>query len=136
MAKSQSADIFLSYSFKDRPWVSEFVSALKDAGIKAWDASEITPGERWKDKIQKALRDSSTLIILLSRNSIESRWTFFEIGAAVAGKKRIIPVLTEDIDMKNLPPLLTQFQVLKESSPKEAGRRVAEAIEIGEKGES
>ena len=29
-------DVFLSYSFKDKQWVSEFVIALKKAGVKAW----------------------------------------------------------------------------------------------------
>ena len=84
--------------YKDKPWVSEFASALRDAGVKAWfDVSELAPGERWKDRIQEALSDSSTLIIILSPNSVDSPWTFFELGAAVADRKRIIPVVTGDV---------------------------------------
>ncbi len=130
MAEKQRYDVFLSYSFKDKPWVSEFASALRDAGVKTWfDVSELAPGERWQDKIQEALRDSSTLIIILSPNSVESPWTFFELGAALADKKRIIPVVAEDVDLMRIASLLRQFQFLKESSPREAGRRVAEILE-------
>ena len=130
MAEKQRYDVFLSYSFKDKPWVSEFASALRDAGVKTWfDVSELAPGERWQDKVQEALRDSSTLIIILSPNSVESPWTFFELGAALADKKRIIPVVTEDVDLMRIASLLRQFQFLKESSPREAGRRVAEILE-------
>ena len=123
-------DVFLSYSSKDKPWVSEFVSALRTGGVQAWfDVADIAPGERWQEKIQEALRESGTLVIVLSPNSIESPWTFFELGAAVADKKKIIPVLLEDVDLARIPVALRQFQVLRENSPKEAGKRVAEALE-------
>ena len=130
MVKKYSYDIFLSYSSKDKPWVSEFASVLRDAGVKTWfDFSELLPGERWQEKIQDALRNSKILVIILSANSVGSPWTFFELGAAVADRKGIIPVLTGDVDLKHIAPLLLQFQFLKETSPKEAGKRVAETIE-------
>lgn len=42
---------------------------------------------------------------------------------------RIIPVLTQDIGIERIPSPLRQFQFLKEDSPEEAGRRVAEVME-------
>lgn len=130
MAEKRDYDIFLSYSSKDKAWVSEFTDALKEAGVKAWfDVSDLTPGERWQDRIQEALRDSRTLVVILSPNNVESPWTFFELGAAVADKKRIIPIIAEDVDPRQLPLLFKQFQFLKESSPREAGKRVAEVLE-------
>lgn len=130
MTEKRDYDIFLSYSSKDKPWVSEFVATLKGAGVKAWfDASDLAPGERWQEKIQEALRDSEILVVVLSQNSVESPWTFFELGAAVADRKRIIPIATEDFDLSKLPLLLKQYQLLKESSPQAAGRRVAEVLD-------
>jgi hypothetical protein len=123
-------DVFLSYSSKDKPWVSEFASALRAGGVKAWfDVADLAPGERWQEKIQEALRESSTLIVILSPNSIDSPWTFFELGAAVADNKRIIPVLLEDVDLARVPIALRQFQALRERSPIEAGKKVAEVLE-------
>ena len=129
MTEPKQYDVFLSYSSKDRAWVAQFVDGLKAAGLTAWfDAAELLPGERWQQQIQKALRESRTLVVVLSPNSVGSPWTFFELGAAVADHKRIIPVLTQEMDIRNIPTLLTQFQFLKEPSPKEAGKLVAQTV--------
>jgi hypothetical protein len=130
MPKNTEHDIFLSYSFKDRPWVTEFVSALNEAGIRTWfDVQDIAPGERLGDKVQQALRESRTIVVILSKNSLNNPNIFFELGAAIADHKRIIPVLVEEIDLRQLPLLLTNFQFLKEPSPIEAGKRIAQVIE-------
>lgn len=68
------------------------------------------------------------MVVILSRNSLQSPWTFFELGAAVADHKRIIPIVTEDIDLASVPVPLAQFQLLKESSPVEAAKRVAAVL--------
>lgn len=130
MAEKQNYDVFLSYSNEDRPWATEFASALKDAGVKTWfDAHELKPGERWQEKIEEALRDSRIFVLILSPEGLQSPWTYFELGAALADQKRIIPVAAEDIDLKQVPPLLRQFQFVKEPSAREAGRQVAEVLE-------
>nr|VFK08271.1 MAG: TIR domain-containing protein [Candidatus Kentron sp. LPFa]VFK24111.1 MAG: TIR domain-containing protein [Candidatus Kentron sp. LPFa] len=122
-------DVFLSYSHKDRPWVTEFVSALETSGVKTWSDADIAPGERWQEKMQEALRESSTLIMVLSPNNTQSHWMFFELGAAIGGEKRIIPILLNELDIGRIPVALRQFQALRESSPQEAGKRVAEVLD-------
>ena len=114
MTEKYRHDIFISSSSKvDRRWVEEFISALEDAGItNFFDIRDIKPGELWKDKIEKALRDSRTLVLILSVTGEVSPWVFFELGAALADNKRIIPVVPEDVDWKDIPPILAQFQFL------------------------
>jgi hypothetical protein len=130
MVKQADYDVFLSYSHKDRPWVAEFASALREEGVTNWfDVSEIQAGERWAEHIQDALRASGTLVLVLSRNNVASPSTYFELGAAIAGHKRIIPVATEDVPLDQVPSVVAQYQMLKESSPREAGRRVAEVLQ-------
>jgi hypothetical protein len=130
MAEKHDFDVFISYASKDKPWASEFGSALRGAGVRIWLAdSELLPGEPWQEKIAEALRASRTLVLVLSPHSAESPWTFFELGAAVADHKRIIPVAREEIDWAHLPSPLRHLQILRESSPQEAGRRVAEVLE-------
>lgn len=122
-------DVFLSYSHNDSAWVKEFVTTLKSAGITTWfDADDIKPGDNWQSAIQQALRESNTLVLVLSKNNVNSPWTFFELGAAVADKKRIIPVLAGDLDISQIPLLVRNFQMLHTQSPSEAGKKVAEAI--------
>lgn len=130
-----SYDVFLSYSSQDRDWVEKFSASLRDSGVTAWvGASDIAPGERWQDRIQEALRESRTLVVILSPESMRSPLTFFELGAALADQKRIIPIMTEDGQLEQMPPFLRSFQVLRENSPVAAGKRVAQVIESGSAG--
>ncbi|MGH7719962.1 MAG: toll/interleukin-1 receptor domain-containing protein [Gemmatimonadaceae bacterium] len=129
MSNEHTYRVFISYSPQDQDWGREFVSALREAGVEGWfDASELRPGERWKERIEEALRESQTLVLIVGPSILRSPWTFFELGAAVAGKKRIIPVLTENTRPEDVPALVSQYQFLRESSPREAGRRVADAL--------
>ncbi|MFZ5452342.1 MAG: toll/interleukin-1 receptor domain-containing protein [Thermodesulfobacteriota bacterium] len=131
MIEKRKYDVFISSSSKiDKGWVKEFASALKDAGItNFFDVRDIKPGARWQDEIENALRDSRTLVLILSGTGDISPWIFFELGVALADQKKIIPVASEEIDWKSIDPILAKFQFLKESSGREAGRKVAKIIE-------
>lgn len=121
--------VFISHSSSDREWTSKFASSLKGLGISAWsDVSSLSPGERWQDRIQQALRESKVFVVIVSSPQVDA-WTSFELGAALADNKVIIPVLTGDISLEQLSPLLRQFQFLNEESPDEAGKAVASVIE-------
>src|SRR6266508_5061177 len=102
--KHRPYDVFLSYSSASQPWVRQFTDALTASGITTWfDAHDILPGERWRDQIAKALRQSRVLIMVLTPESVQRPCTFFELGAALADKKRIVPVLSEDVDPSDIP---------------------------------
>jgi len=122
-------DVFLSYSMKDRDWVGSFVDALRADGIRTcFGMEDFEPGSRWDDELQDALRTSRALVVILSPNNTDNLWTCFEVGAAVAGQKRIISVLTGNLDAHLIPPLLRRYPFFRESSAVAAGRRVAEMV--------
>lgn len=123
--------IFLSYAHQDEPWVAEFAKTLRLAGIYDYwfDHEAISSGNRWTDKIQDALRQSDTFIVFLSPNSLENPNVFFEVGAAFANDKRIIPVLIGDVDQRRIPLSLASRQFIRADSPKEAGKQAARIIE-------
>jgi hypothetical protein len=129
VSKHRVYDVFLSYSSASQPWVRKFSDALTASGITTWfDAHDILPGERWRDQIERALRQSRVLIMVLTPKSVQRPWTFFELGAALADGKRIVPVLSEDVDPADIPALVSQFQFVRERTPEAAAKRVAEAI--------
>jgi hypothetical protein len=122
-------DVFLSYSSSDESWVRRFAEALSASGVSAWfDAHAIRAGDRWQDEVEKALRQSRVLIMVLTPESVQRPWTFFELGAALADHKRIVPVLSEGVDVADIPALVRQFQFVREKSPEAAAKRVAEAV--------
>lgn len=118
--------IFVSYSSQDTPWVREFVHTLKELGVDAWFAEEqIALGDSIYDKIEHALRESNAIILVLSKHSVRSRWTYFEIGAALSSDKKIIPIIVDDVEYAQLPSLVTRYQSLRAQSPQEASKEVA-----------
>ena len=127
--------IFLSYARQDEAWVADFVKALNEAGIQNyWFNQEAIASQNANSmsdlwiEVQNALRDSDTLIVFLSPNSIENSNVLFELGAAFGSKKRIIPVLIGDVDQHRIPLSLTNRTWLRADSPLEAGKRAAEII--------
>ena len=121
--------IFLSYSYNDRAWAKQFAIALEAEGIDVWFDRDIALGEDIREQIQSALRASNTLIVLLSSNSVKSSWIFFELGAAVAGNKRIIPIVIDDIGNEQLPLPVMKYRYLRESSPVSAAKVVVKAVQ-------
>lgn len=129
MPRSQPYDVFLSYTMHDRAWVAAFADSLRAAGVNTWfDVSALGAGDRWENQIQDALRESRFVVVILSSHSISSSWMFFELGAAVGDRKRVIPVVMEDVELGRIPELLRQFPFVKERSPTEAGKQVAATI--------
>jgi hypothetical protein len=130
MADSRNVDVFISYAHGDEAWASKFVDELEAQGVHAWfDKTEIAPGDRVREKMEQALREASIIVAVFGPNYIASPSSAFELGAALGGNKRIIPILTQEVGHPSrLPSLLRDRQPLMEASPQAAGRLVAEVV--------
>lgn len=121
--------VFISHGSDDANWARELAVALRNAGVPAWlDTLDIRPGDRWLDQTEDALRNARTLLVLLTPSSVHSPQLFFEFGAALADQKTIIPVLSNDMRIEDLPPALRQFRWVKASSAHEAAAEIAQAL--------
>ena len=127
--KPEGHPVFISYARGDMESARELVRSLDAAGVKSWlDVAEIQPGERWASRIQEELREARVMVVMLTPDSLKSQWTFFEVGAAVADGKTIIPVLSKDVEPKDVPPILRNFQWIQGSTPGETGALIAKAV--------
>ncbi len=127
--KPEDHPVFISYARGDMESARELVRSLDAAGVKSWlDVAEIQPGERWASRIQEELREARVMVVMLTPDSLKSQWTFFEVGAAVADGKTIIPVLSKDVEPKDVPPILRNFQWIQGSTPGETGALIAKAV--------
>jgi len=130
----QTATVFISYSGQDDSFASQLISNLRERGISTWANAGFKPGETWVDQSQKALKESEIFVVSIRAHSEDSPWKFFELGAAVAAKKRIIPIaLGDSTQPPALPAILSKYPVLINPSPLEAGQRVAEAVKKASK---
>jgi hypothetical protein len=102
--------VFVSHSSKDKPFVRRLVDELKRRDLAVWfDERELGVGDSIVDGIQTGLKESDYLMIVLSRNSVASKWVRNELNYALMEEKSrqgiaILPVLIEDCE---IPPLLT-----------------------------
>lgn len=97
-----SHDVFISYSHKDKPWVSSvLVKALRDHGLRVLvDEDDFEAGKASIENMTNAILQSRRTIAVLTPNWVGSEWTRFE-GLVTAQEDptgtrgRLLPILRE-----------------------------------------
>jgi hypothetical protein len=135
MASIRKYQVFISRSSKDSPWAKRLAKGLAERGVQVWlDESSPEPGSSSRRDIEKALRDSDTIVALIDEENVKSPYLFFELGIAVAMGKKIVPVVLGNVDLSGLPFDVKQVQDMKKTPPEKiADQLTAEAREQGEK---
>jgi hypothetical protein len=92
--------IFISYSRVDRHAAEKIKSRLTVAGETVWiDRDEITGGELWRAQIVEAIENCDTFILVISQNSVKSKYVLQELNIADSERKRIVPVEIEPVEI-------------------------------------
>lgn len=90
--------IFISYSPDDKEQKDEITSILENNGYIVWDEEKEThPGTDRPQEIEKPIRNSKAVLVLLTRKSLTSRWVNEEIAYALSLQKNIYPLLLDDV---------------------------------------
>ncbi len=79
---------FASYSSKDRMRVLDRVDAIKiAAGLDVFqDCLDLNPGEQWKPRLDKEIRQRDLFLLFWSKNASESKWVVWELDTAMKEK--------------------------------------------------
>lgn len=121
--------VFISYSHADHSWAREFAKSMVDHGIDVWfDQFTVRAGDSLSDALEDGLRKSDALVLLITPESLGRPNLFFELGAAFGLNKKIIPIISEDIDTTALPIPLKRIKFLRRKSPAETARELAAEI--------
>ena len=92
------ADIFISYSSKDRAQAEQLIELLASAGLSVWiDKSGIDVATHWSGEIVDAINDCKAFVVLLSPNSIASVNVIKEVSLASEKRKKILPLDLEPV---------------------------------------
>ena len=122
--------VFISHSAKDADWARSFAHALKQRGVTVWfDEFDVQPGESWSDAIEAGLRSSDVLVPLLDGGSSSTRNFFFELGAAIAMGKRVVPILARGVDPSVLPPKVRLRRYLIRDTPERTAEDLSDTLE-------
>ncbi|WP_294823283.1 S1 RNA-binding domain-containing protein [uncultured Eubacterium sp.] len=90
--------VFISYSTKEQSSADAMKKLLEKQGIQTWMApGDIPAGSRYAQVINKAVKECSCFILMLSENSQNSVWVAKEVERAINYRKPIIPVQLEDL---------------------------------------
>lgn len=85
--------IFISHSSKDKRFVRKLKNDLEENYISTWvDEDELEAGDSLLDKLEEGIEDSTHFVIILSPNSVESKWVIHELKDAIKVSKKIIPI--------------------------------------------
>lgn len=108
--------IFLSHSSADKNYLEKLKLYLneKTGGtlqiFLSSDGQSIPFGKNWVHSIEEALDDSKLMFVIISPNSINSKWIYFEAGFAYSKKMKVIPIGINGIDLNQLLPPLNLLQ--------------------------
>jgi WD40 repeat protein len=103
--------VFVSYPREDLAFATDLSAALESAGRKVWiDTRDIPPSAEWRKEVLGAVDAAHAFIFLLSPQALESSVCLDELAHAVAGQKRIIPILRAQVDAVGVPEPLAKRQ--------------------------
>jgi len=105
--------VFVSYSREDLAFADQLVVTLELAGFAPTiDRVGIHGAEKWREKLGTLIRESDTVVFVLSPASASSEVCAWEVEQAVAMGKRIIPVAARPLDGIPPPPELATLNYI------------------------
>lgn len=88
--------VFISHSSADKKFVRTLKTDLNDNGIDTFvDEDSLEYGDSLKERLEKAINDSSHFIIILTNNAVKSEWVKDELKEAIKlfDKKTIAKII-------------------------------------------
>jgi TolB-like protein/tetratricopeptide (TPR) repeat protein len=107
LAPNPSSALFISYASQDKRIADAMCAALERDGVACWIAPRnVRPGDFYADAIVNAINACPALVLVLSKNSVDSAHVLREVERASAKER---PVIAFRIDTTPLPPGLEYF---------------------------
>ncbi|RVU86492.1 toll/interleukin-1 receptor domain-containing protein [Leucothrix sargassi] len=103
-------DLYISYSMRERHWVSKLVKGLESEGYSVWWDHVAVLGDDIRPDSQVALESAKQVIAIWSPLAIDDDWVLQDAKAAqlsgklvsVFHKSAILPSAFSDVDVINL----------------------------------
>jgi formylglycine-generating enzyme required for sulfatase activity len=111
---TSTRQVFISHATQDADFAHRLADGLKQLGVPVWIAPDsIRPGEGWVKAIERGLRESSHMVIVLTPAALESQWVEKETDVAIAlERKGRIQILPLDVEACEVPLLLSSYQMV------------------------
>ena len=95
--------VFISYQWDIKEDVKQLRNILKSNGFEAWlDDDKIHGGDNLNNELADAILNANIFISCITKNYANSEMCNKELTFAFKAKKKIIPILFEDLNMVEL----------------------------------
>lgn len=100
--------VFVSHSSQDKPFVRQLCTDIAHSGHTPWlDEWEIKAGDSIPHKIEQGVEDADFVIVILSKNAIESKWVerewYSKYWDEISSENiKVIPVLYQECKIPQL----------------------------------
>src|SRR5215469_16215832 len=105
------AEVFISYSRKDKDFVRRLGEALAAHKREAWiDWKDIPLTAEWQQEIFTNIETADNFFFVISPESVASANCRREIDHAAANNKRMVPIFYRPVQDELIPEALAKFQ--------------------------
>ena len=127
---AENGKVFISYARVDLPFVARMAAEMRASGVDLWlDTLDIPLGKSWDDEIEKALKQCSRFLVVLTPESVASANVRDEINEAIERGVHIIPALLRPCEVPFRIKRLQRFDL--SSSPDVEIKRLIGALVSG-----
>lgn len=95
------ADLYLTYSIRERYWVSKLVKALEHEGYSVWWDHAVISGVDFRNDSQLALTQAKCALAVWSPTAVKDHWVLVDSEQAQK-KQALISVLAEDCEIPDV----------------------------------
>ena len=96
-------DVYITYSIRERFWVSKLVSALESEGYSVWWDHAVIPGKEIRGESQRELIQAKCALVIWSETAVDDHWVLLDSQQANQ-QETLVSVLARECDI----PLLYQ----------------------------
>ncbi len=105
------AEVFISYSLKDRDFVRQLQGALEGLNRGTWvDWHSISASSKWKAEIFAGIEQADNFVFVISPDSAKSSMCAEEVQHAVTNGKRLKTILYRPTESRVLLPIICEIQ--------------------------
>ncbi|MGQ9626900.1 MAG: toll/interleukin-1 receptor domain-containing protein [Anaerolineae bacterium] len=133
--KKMKSKVFISHSYNDRSLVERLIYSLIKRGVNIITDPFIEhhSDEDVEEKFREALSESKYVLSILTPESLRSPWVNFELGAALFMNKDLIPVISKEVPISDIPSPLQRYKQLKiEDDVEETARKIVAELDLRE----
>lgn len=110
--KRRNYDCFVCYASQDERFALAAANDLRLHGLTVFVARlSVEPGDQWSSAIKNAMRGSDWVIFLAGKHARQWPYALQEVGAAIFGMKRLIPIVW-DCAPSELPGWSKEYQAI------------------------